>query len=450
MVRRRSIFAIVVSILVVGTATFGVTAYYDRKNFSNYLRGIYQKNLYDLITNVNGLQVSLSKAMLSTSTRQSVTLFGDVWRQASAAQDKISSLPITHNSISITSKFLTQVSDFSYAMLRSNNSGKNLSNTEFGSIEKLRDYCGYLTVVLRNFEAQLGSREIGWDIGKNMRGSIFNNAEANVNSIFQTMSDQIQNYPTLIYDGPFSENILNIKPKVLGEKQISLSDAKRVALKIAGKNKVDGITEYSDKSGQKIPVYALSLKLKNREDSTIDMDISRNGGHIIYMLDPRNIPNANITLKQAVDNGLKFLKSVGYSDLLPIYTLRYDNIAVINYVTVQNKVLIYPDQIKLKVALDNGDIVGIESQKYLTAHYNRNLESPAVSETKASKAVSKRLSVKNIRLAVIPMDSTREVLCYEFFGDFRGEKYFVYINAKNGLEERILKVVNTDNGEQTM
>jgi spore germination protein len=41
--------------------------------------------------------------------------------------------------------------------------------------------------------------------------------------------------------------------------------------------------------------------------------------------------------------------------MIPTYSLRYDNIAVINYVYTEDKVVIYPDQIKLKIALDNGE-----------------------------------------------------------------------------------------------
>jgi germination protein YpeB len=136
--------------------------------------------------------------------------------------------------------------------------------------------------------------------------------------------------------------------------------------------------------------------------------------------------------------------------MMPSYSLKYDGTGVINYVEVFNKTLIYPDQIKLKIALDDGAVIGIEGQQYLVAHHKRKPLKPKISVLEAQGRINKRLSIKNIRLTLIPMESLKEVLCYEFYCDSSGEKYFVYINAMNGSEERILKIINTSNGELTM
>ena len=49
------------------------------------------------------------------------------------------------------------------------------------------------------------------------------------------------------------------------------------------------------------------------------------------------------------------------------YYLKEEGVMTINYAYVQNDVTMYPDLIKLKVALDNGDILGIETQGYLNS-----------------------------------------------------------------------------------
>ncbi len=53
-------------------------------------------------------------------------------------------------------------------------------------------------------------------------------------------------------------------------------------------------------------------------------------------------------MKKAIDIGTKYLNGLGYKNMLPTYTLRYGNEAVISYVYKQGNVIIYPDQIKLK------------------------------------------------------------------------------------------------------
>jgi germination protein YpeB len=190
--------------------------------------------------------------------------------------------------------------------------------------------------------------------------------------------------------------------------------------------------------------------MKGRKDSDVNIDISRNGGMVIYMLDARNVGQPKLNVSDASKIGVKFLEKNGYKDMIPTFAMRYDETAVINFVSVRKKVVIYPDQIKLKIALDNGDIIGIEAMHYLTAHYDRKIPSPRINTSEARKNVSQKISIKNIRLTIIPMESMREVLCYEFYGTYNNERYMVYINAIDGTEERILKIMDTENGELSM
>ena len=46
----------------------------------------------------------------------------------------------------------------------------------------------------------------------------------------------------------------------------------------------------------------------------------------------------------------------------------------------------------------------------------------------------------------MPLEYGGEVLAYEFDCEYLGERYFVYINAFNGEEERVMKVVSTEEG----
>ncbi|MCX7883827.1 MAG: germination protein YpeB [Caloramator sp.] len=450
MFKKRAVLALVVSIIVVGSTTFGILMYLDRRDYRNYLQNQYERDLYDIINDVEGLSVSLSKSMVTSSSKQKTLIFGEIWKDAEDAQEKLNALPVSHTSISQTSKFLSQVADFSYSLLKSSNSNQELSDAEMATVEKLRDYAGYLSLQLRNFQASLTEVDIKWGDIKQGGSSYFGRATANtIETQFKNISDEMQQYPTLIYDGPFAENVLNIKPKVLSEKIISESEAKNIVLKLF-ENNVENIGIYSNKQGEKIPAYAFKVKLKNSKESDINIDISRNGGKVVYMLRSRTIPKSNLDIKSAVKKGLEYLDKNGYKNMIPTYSLKYDNVAVVNYVYVKDKVVVYPDQIKLKIALDNGEIVGIESAHYLIAHYDRKISKPRITAKEAYVNVSQNLNVKNIRLTIIPMESFREVMCYEFYGDYKGEKYIVYINALDGTEERILKIVDTSNGELTM
>lgn len=452
MFKKRSLLAILVSILVAGSSTFGTLMYLDRRDYRNYLENQYSRNLYDLVSDVENLQVALSKVEVAASPKRSLLIFSEIWKDANTAQYKLNSLPISHVAISQTSKFLSQVGDFCYALLKTTNNGQNLSKTELANVTKLKDYAGYLTSELHSMEQDISNGGLKWGSIKHQgRQAFTDQGQDSVNLKFESISQEIQQqYPTLIYDGPFAENVLNIKPRIISEPEVTLDKAKSIAENILGRDKVESISIYSDKGGSSIPVYALSVKMKGRKGNDINIDISKNGGMVVYMLDPRDIGEEKLSVKDAAGKGAKFLEEKGYKDMIPAFVLKYDSIAVISYVFVKNKAVVYPDQIKLKVALDNGEVIGIESQHYLTAHYDRTIPKARIDLAAAKKNISSKLKIKNIRMAIIPLESMKEVFCYEFYGEYNGENYIVYINALDGSEERILKILETPNGELTM
>ncbi len=56
----------------------------------------------------------------------------------------------------------------------------------------------------------------------------------------------------------------------------------------------------------------------------------------------------------------------------PNYYLRYDGTVLFNFVYKEQNITIYPDLVKVKVALDNGEIVGFDASTYYLNHHNRN------------------------------------------------------------------------------
>ena len=110
----------------------------------------------------------------------------------------------------------------------------------------------------------------------------------------------------------------------------------------------------------------------------------------------------------------------------------------------------YPDLIKVKVALDNGEILGFESTGYLNNHTERKISKNIISKDEAKKTLNKNLNIKSEQLAIIPTEYKTEILCYEFKGTVEDREFLVYINAETGVEEDILVIYNTPNGTLTM
>jgi len=190
------------------------------------------------------------------------------------------------------------------------------------------------------------------------------------------------------------------------------------------------------------------VKTKNNAD--ISISISKKGGHVILMNSNREIELQVLTMEQANKKGKEFLNSHGFPNMKETYYLKEDGIVTINYAYFQNEVIVYPDLIKVKVALDNGEVLGIETTGYLNSHAERVLNSPKITKDEAKENLNKNIEIQSEGLAIIPTEWKTELLCWEFKGKVDNTDFLVYINAETGREEDILIIVNTPNGTLTM
>ena len=132
------------------------------------------------------------------------------------------------------------------------------------------------------------------------------------------------------------------------------------------------------------------------------------------------------------------------------YTIKEYGVITINYAYEENDVLVYPDLIKVKVALDNGDILGIETTGYLNNHEKRNIDKTGIiSKEKAIKLSNENLKIQEIRLAIIPTEFETEIFCWELKGTVENRDFLLYVNAKTGKVEDILVIIQTENGTLT-
>lgn len=147
---------------------------------------------------------------------------------------------------------------------------------------------------------------------------------------------------------------------------------------------------------------------------------------------------------------VNILMKKGFKNMKETYYLKQEGMLTINYAYEQDGVIMYPDLIKVKVALDDGRILGIETTGYLNNHTVRDISKIKISKDEAKKTLNKELNIMSEGLAVIPTEWESEVLCYEFKGKIENQEFLVYINAENGKEEDILIITNTPNGTLTM
>ena len=197
-----------------------------------------------------------------------------------------------------------------------------------------------------------------------------------------------------------------------------------------------------------IAVY--QFEITDQEDRITNISMSVKGGKLVLLNKDREVIEEKITRDEANQIGKDFLMRIDFPYMQETYFQTQENIITINYVYKQNDILVYPDLIKVKIALDNGEILGVETTGYLNSHTQRTDIIPEITIEKAKQNLNKNLDIQSESLSIIPTEWKTEILCYEFKGKIDETEFLVYINAKNGREENILVIIETPGGILTM
>ena len=271
-------------------------------------------------------------------------------------------------------------------------------------------------------------------------------------NIFININKNFEEFAGLIYDGAFSEHVNKGQMKFLeGKLEITEEEAKQKVKEFIGEDKIEEIISNGYIENGDIPVYDFSIKIKNNDkEDYVYISISKKGGQVVLMNHNRDIKVEAITQEQADKIGMDYLSAKGFPSMKATYYLKQEGAVTVNYAYVQNDVTIYPDLIKVKIALDNGEVLGLETTGYLNSHTQRNINNIKITKEEAKKTINKKLNIESESLAIIPTKWNTENLCWEFKGKVEEKEFLVYINTENGREQDILVIVNTPNGTLTM
>lgn len=450
MKRRYWILPIVLTTALIVVGLWGYSQYQQKLRYNIYMENLYEKSFYNLVSYTQSIEGNLSKLMATATPAQYSLILTDIWRQADSAIDSLGQLPISNVALDNTSKFLNQIGDFSYYLARNATKGKPISQDEWLKLEELHNYSADMKDRLLALEKDISANHISWsEIMQKGARTLGKQPSPVIDSRFQDIEKTMMDYPTLIYDGPFSESVERRKPLGLTGNSVTYEQARKIAEDFVGKDTIASIKKIGEDKGV-IATWNMEITPKNASRPHIFINISKKGGHVVWMTSSATATTQKLSIQQAMDKASAFLKEKNYSNMIATYAQHYNGIAIINFAYKQDNVIMYPDLIKVKVSMSDGNVVGFEATGYLMSHTNRKLAEPALTEKEARDYVSSRLSIKSSRLAIIPTPAKNEVLTYEFKCEFKGEQYLVYINAMNGNEENVLKVLTTDNGTLTI
>ena len=439
-------------VLFTAAALWGMYNHKQAADLRQELDSQYNRAFFEMVGYVNNVESLLAKSMVSTTTNRTAITLQEAWRQAGLAQTNLGQLPVSQPVLASTSKFLAQVSDLSLSLDNQNIRGKSLNKEQGDMLKKLYKYAVSLNKNLRELQDDLNAGKLKWGELANKGTRLFSKTKpGEMMKKIEAVGEGFKDYLTLIYDGPFSDHMTTAKAHGLTGDDMDKEAAKNKAVEFFGKDKVQEVTDLGKNDNGPIKTFDFQVKLKNApKDQAVYISVTQKGGHINWILNNRPVNEEKLDMDKAKATGIKFLEEKGYDSMEDTYYLKNDNTATINYACRQDDVTMYPDLIKLKIALDNGEVVGMEAKSYLSNHTERDIPEPAISMEEAVKKLNVNMKIYSSGLAYIPTDYGKEIFCYEFKGKLDDRDFIVYINAQTGEEEDILMIVNTPNGVLTM
>ena len=413
----------------------GRAAYYKNESENNY-----KEAFSEFVTNFNEMSTALEKSVYSRSPEMLASVCTQVYGKSQSAQMALASLPLSDGGIGATSSFVSKVGDYAYSVAKNASSGIT-DESSFEVLTKLSDVTSSLSDKFREMYADLSSGSLTiYDLSDKY-------AElSNIDSIspddsladtFADIEEQFPEVPSLIYDGPFSDDVDTGSYSILEDKSELAYDQAAESIKtITG---CDDLEPQGEIYGQ--------IKLYTFENNHMRIEMTANGGYIYSIKSYDTSSAQNVSVDEAIQTAITYLDSLGYKDMESTYHMIQNNSAIINFAFMDGEYICYPDLIKVTVSLETGDVSGIDAAGYIRNHKDRDIPEEKYDMAQCRNLVPDNLKILAEGKSIIPTYGKKEVSCYEFkCENDKGQHYVVYVGTQSGQQEDILILIEDESG----
>lgn len=434
----------IMTVLFIGAMYWGYQEHQEKNNVLLKAENSYQRAFGDLTYYVHKLNDELGNTLAVNSASKDFQRKGlvNVWRITSEAQHAISQLPLSYLPFADTENFLSRVSNFAYKTSVRDLGKQPLSGEEFKTLKSLYNSSHQISSQLSELQNNIMSSSLRWmDVEVALSANESGTSNPVVSSL-RHVNDQSTQYGEVEWGPAVNSMYTDKRVKLLSGKPITAEEAMKIAAKFMDTD-VSNIEIKENGKDSDFPTYMASVK--DDADGDKKVSIAAKGGKLVMYAHYRDVSEATLTLDQAEEKAESFIEKHGYDDMEAVSYDEYYNTGTFTYVyEMEEDTLVYPDKITVKVALDDGEVIGFHAADYAAHHRDRQMNKPSISLNQAITALNPDFSIKDQRLAIIDGELGEEVLCYEFTGNINDQLYRIYINAETGIEEKIEKMSRSD------
>lgn len=307
--KRNAVRIVSFTVAVVGVLTVrNIQLMSSEKRALRSVSYTYSRAMGDLCDAVENVSDTLEKELYAGSGKMHQSLAVKLYREASSAKAALSQLPIEELQLENTYKFLSQVGNYSMAVSERLMNGEEITDEEYENISSLYDFSKELSEDMWELESSVNSGEIALTQTGSQQSD-----PPTVTEGFSDFEGSFESYPSLIYDGPFSDNIMERTPRMTSEAE-NVSHTKALERCSLGLNMNSTVfTDISEVEG-KMPCWRFS-----NEDKTVACEVTKQGGYISYFLKSRISESTELTNEQGVKAAEDFLDDLGILSMKTTY-----------------------------------------------------------------------------------------------------------------------------------
>lgn len=437
----RTITIVFLIIGLIGTVYWGYKEHEEKNALLIHAENSYQRSFHELSYHMDLLHDQIGTSLAMNSGDKLSPQFVEIWRITSEALTNVSQLPLSLIPIHKTEEFLSDIGHFTYQTAIRNLDDNPLNDEELDTLHELYDEAANLKDELRQMQHEVLANNLRWMDVELALATQDEPMDSTIVDGFNSVEEHVDQYTNEREGTPFLQKLTNeanyesVTGKNKSEEEIrkfskdlfEIDDAIEISINKSG-------------DGADIPMYSVFYE----DGKRVFMDITEQGAHPINILVEREIEEAKLSLNDGLLEAERYLEQFGYDDMELLQSQQFEQTGVFTFLYKEDDVRIYPDAIVVKVALDNGDIIGLNAKEYIANHRERDINEPKVTKDEAKKAVNQGVHIHDEHVAIIQSDLNEEILTYEFLGEMNDETYRIFINAETGKEEKIEKLTNTE------
>lgn len=416
----KKIIWVIVSSVAVVFLMYHFSIQSQNNRLENALAVQYSNQLTSASEKLTKLTESVDQTMLFTDKEALEQPLDDVWRISSDIRTSISSLPISSETSTVWMNYLNRL-------------GNGAAQVKNGEVP-IEEWQKNMVSTRENLQALSDQWAFTNKDGGNkdyiVTAFVQNKLDKNGEKNWKSLGNSVKAYTESDFPMTASETDQQKKKDLqhIKDSEITEDEAKEQFVKLFPEFKDAKIHITESSQDAPYPFYHIEFHEGIRIGYA---DLTKKGGHILSFLLERPFEKTTITVQQMKDKSAEYMKTLGFTDTEMV---EYRENSVAWHLSFarkdeNNDALIYADGIQLKIAKDNGELLGLNAMEYIQKEKIGKQEIVPLDNV---GLFSSNFYIEEERLAYVENKQLEQRLAYQVLAknDSIGT-YKIYIDTEN-------------------